>query len=109
MTEQGQKKTIVQRRLRWALTLSAAFYLALVQLMSVAHAASGQAMGPTHDSSACVFCLSIGPTSAGLPVADVIIAEPVLQYLPRTEIIQLALTITRLALPPSRGPPSSDH
>ncbi|MEX0645829.1 MAG: hypothetical protein WD076_10990, partial [Parvularculaceae bacterium] len=62
--------------------IAAALYLALVQVLTAAHAYSGQAMAPDHDRAACVFHFAADRSHAGLPSGEAVVLPPSADYTP---------------------------
>lgn len=92
--------------LRRAPVIAAALYLALVQILTAAHAASGEAQAPDHNSAACVFHIAADRMHGAAPTAPAEIVPPAAEYLPLALPAVVALIGEAATLPPSRGPPS---
>ncbi len=86
--------------------VAAALYLAFVQILTVAHAASGQAMAPDHDPAACVYHFVADRLHAGLPSSEAVVLPPPTDYAPSIIPASTAPSSERTVAPPSRGPPS---
>jgi hypothetical protein len=86
--------------------VAAALYLALVQMLSAAHAVSGEANAPNHHNSACVLCVAAHGNSHGLiPGAIEAPAAPI-SFIALSPIVRHTLAPARVRAPAPRGPPS---
>lgn len=92
-------------RRRGPVLLAAAFYLALFQILTVAHAASDGAEGPHHDPAACVLHVAADRLAGALPEGGLVLAPPVAaEPLTSIDVVVVAFAAPR-PLPPPRGPP----
>ncbi|MGE0409706.1 MAG: hypothetical protein AB7P23_10675, partial [Amphiplicatus sp.] len=91
---------------RRGLTAAAAFYLALVQILTAAHAASGEGMAPDHDKAACVFHLAIDRAHAPPPASQALVILPSTAYARLAARLDIVLVGESADIPPPRGPPS---
>lgn len=83
----------------------AALYLALVQILTVAHAASDEAAGPHHDPATCVLHVAADRMASALPEAGLVLSEaPVIQPVAGPDIVRISYAGPH-SLPPPRGPP----
>lgn len=94
------------RALGRAGVVAAALYLAFVQVLTAAHAYSGQAMAPDHNQAACVFHFAADRSHAGLPSSDAVIVPPLTDYAPSIAPASTAPFAARIFAPPPRGPPA---
>lgn len=92
--------------LRRIVLVAAVLYLALVQVLSAAHAFSGDANAPNHHTSACAVCVAAHGASAGLPSGDIETPTPPAAFDAVAPIAGRPLTPTQTYAPVSRGPPS---
>jgi hypothetical protein len=86
--------------------IAAALYLALVQVLTAAHAASGEAQAPDHNPAACVLHIAADRMHGAAPSAPAELMPPAAEYLPFSLPAVVAIVGEDLLLPPSRGPPS---
>ncbi len=91
---------------RRASVVAAALYLALVQMLSAAHAMSGEANAPNHHNSACVLCLAAHGTGHGLTPGEVKAPAAPISFIVLSPIVRHALAPARVRAPAPRGPPS---
>jgi hypothetical protein len=87
--------------------IAAALYLALIQVLTAAHAASGEARAPDHNPAACVLHIA-GERMHGAttPTAPAEIVAPASEYSPFALPVVVTLVGEDALHPPSRGPPS---
>lgn len=91
---------------RRAGVVAAALYLALVQMLSAAHAMSAEANAPNHHNSACVLCVAAHGTNHGLLVGEVKApAAPTAFAVALSTAPRVPVGVRTLAHAP-RGPPS---
>lgn len=96
----------LDRALGRAGVIAAALYLAFVQILTVAHAASGEAAAPGHDRAACVLHFAADRSQAGLPSGEAVVLPPPTDYAPSIIPVSTAPAGVRTFAPLSRGPPS---
>lgn len=92
--------------LQRAPVIAAALYLALVQILTAAHAASGEAQSPDHNPAACVFHIAADRMHGAAPTAPAEIVPPATEYLSFWLPAVVSLIGEDTSLPPSRGPPA---
>lgn len=92
--------------LRRIVLVAAVLYLALVQVLSAAHAVSGEANAPNHHTSACALCVAAHGASGSLPMGEVEIPTPLVAAAAVAPVAGRPLTPTQTYAPVSRGPPS---
>lgn len=92
--------------LRRIVLVAAVLYLALVQVLSAAHAMSGEANAPNHHTSACALCVAAHGASGSLPTGEVEIPTPLVTVAAVAPVAGRPLTPTQTYAPVSRGPPS---
>lgn len=86
--------------------IAAALYLALIQILTAAHAASGEAQSPDHDAAACVLHIAADRHHGCAPSAPAEIIPPATEYRPFSLPAVVAVAGEDSTLPPSRGPPA---
>lgn len=91
---------------RRAGVVAVALYLALVQMLSAAHAVSGEANAPNHHNSACVLCVAAHGNSHGLIPGAVEAPAAPISFIALSAIAARALAPARVRAPAPRGPPS---
>lgn len=85
--------------------IAAALYLALVQILSAAHAESGLANAPDHDGAACVLCLTAHGAGHGLAAGETRLPAPAQASFAVALLAPLGLAPTHAPAPSPRGPP----
>jgi len=107
------RKTTTARRsfdidgaVRRAGVVAAALYLALVQMLSAAHALSGEGNAPNHHNSACVLCVAAHGNSHGLIPGEAKAPAAPISFIALSPIARHALAPARVRAPAPRGPPS---
>lgn len=92
--------------LRRVVLVAAVLYLALVQVLSAAHALSGEANAPNHHNSACALCVAAHGTGTGAPAGEIEIPTPSPATEPPAPFAAVPLAPARIYAPAPRGPPS---
>jgi hypothetical protein len=92
--------------LKRAAVIAAALYLAIVQILSAAHAVPGKPDSPHHDTSACVLCVAAHGFSHGVTPSVFVPSAPIEVFTPLAPVELLSLVSAVIFAPSSRGPPS---
>lgn len=102
----GLRRRRIADPLRRAALVAAAAFIALAQIITAAHAASGAAFAPDHDANSCVFHMAGDRTPSTPPPSGELVILPVSVIYTPAPVADWGQPVSPVqVLPPSRGPP----